>query len=167
MKSSRVDVQNRRDKILDYIISKEEVTLDELAMFFSVSSITIRRDIEELRNNRQIDVRNGVVTINPKYKGFIKDYNHSLERKLIQKKAAELIDDGDVIFINTSFTALGVLDYIEDKYCTVVTNNTHILDLDLSGDIIPILTGGEIRQPRSSLSGEFGLLLLLSLTCSS
>ena len=157
MKSSKAEVQNRRDKLLDYIVSKDKVTLDELAMFFSVSAITIRRDIEELKNNRQVDIRNGIITINPKYKSLIKDYHHSNERRLIQEKAAELVEDGDVIFINTSFTALGVLEYIDNKYCTVITNNTHILDLDLDSNIVPILTGGEVRQPRSSLSGNFAL----------
>ena len=49
MKSSKEEVQNRRDKVLDYIVSKETTSIDELSMYFSVSSITIRRDIEELQ----------------------------------------------------------------------------------------------------------------------
>lgn len=162
MKSSKAEVQNRRDKLLDYIINKEEVSLEELALFFSVSSITIRRDVEELRNNDQVFLRNGIVSINPRYKALLKDNHYAAERKLIQVKAAEFVDDYDVIFINTSFTALGILNYIEDRFCTVITNNTHILDLDLGQNIVPILTGGEIRQPRSSLSGEFALNMMNS-----
>lgn len=160
MKSSKAEVQERRDQLLDYIISKQEVTIDELALFFSVSSITIRRDIEELRGNGLVEIRNGIITVNPKYMNLLKDSHHANERKMIQKKAATLIEDGDVIFINTSFTALGILKFIEDKFCTVVTNNTHILDLDLGSNIVPILTGGEVRQPRSSLSGEFAIEML-------
>ncbi len=155
MKSSKAEVQNRRDKLLDYIISKESTSIEELALFFSVSSITIRRDVEEFRNNDQVELRNGIVTINPHYKRLLKDNHHALERKAIQMRAAKLVEEGDVIFINTSYTALGILEYIEDKFCTVVTNNTHILDLSLGSNIVPILAGGEIRQPRSSLSGEF------------
>ncbi len=160
MKSSKAEVQKRRDKLLDYIISKESTSIDELAQYFSVSAITIRRDVEELRSNDQVDLRNGTVTINPRYKRNLKDNHHALERKAIQKKAAKLIEEGDVIFINTSYTALGILEYIEDKFCTVVTNNTHILDLNLPANIVPILAGGEIRQPRSSLSGEFTIDVL-------
>ena len=160
MKSSKEEVQNRRDKVLDYIVSKETTSIDELSMYFSVSSITIRRDIEELRNNDMVDMRNGIVTINPRYKRHLKDNHHAAERRQIQMKAAKFIEDGDVIFINTSYTALGILEYIEDKNCTVVTNNTHILDLNLGPNIIPILAGGEIRQPRSSLSGEFTMDVL-------
>ena len=143
-------------------MSKDEVTFDELAVFFSVSAITIRRDVDELKANNIVDVRNGIITVNPKTKGLIKDRHNRNERRAIQKKAAELIQDRDVIFINTSFTALGILEFVEDKYCTVITNNTHILDLDLGYNITPILTGGEIRQPRSSLSGEFTLEMLRS-----
>ncbi len=160
MKSSKAEVQSRRDKLLDYIISKESTSIDELALFFSVSSITIRRDIEELRSNDQVEMRNGIVSINPRYKRHLKDNHHASERKAIQMRAAQLVDDNDVIFINTSYTALGILEYIEDKFCTVVTNNTHILDLNLGSNIVPILAGGEIRQPRSSLSGEFTIEIL-------
>ncbi len=157
MKSSKEEVQKRRDEILDYIISKETTSIDELALFFSVSTITIRRDIEELRSNDQVDMRNGIVTINPRYKRHLKDNHHAPERKAIQKKAATFVEEGDVIFINTSYTALGILEYIDGKFCTVITNNTHILDLNLGQNIVAILTGGEIRQPRSSLSGEFSI----------
>ena len=160
MKSSKAEVQERRDKVLNYIVSKETTNLDELALFFSVSAITIRRDIEELRSNELVDMRNGIITINPRYKRHLKDNHHAAERKQIQKRAAALVEDGDVIFINTSYTALGILEYIEDKFCTVVTNNTHILDLNLGPNIVPILAGGEIRQPRSSLSGEFTIDVL-------
>lgn len=166
MKSSKAEVQSRRDKLLDYIIQKEEVTLEELAMFFSVSSLTIRRDVEELRNNDQVSLRNGVITMNPRFKAMLKDNHYARERKLIQMKAAELVEDYDVIFINTSYTALGILNYIDEKICTVVTNNTHILDFDLGQNIIPILTGGEIRQPRSSLSGDFALSMLKNIKAS-
>ncbi len=157
MKNSKAEVQDRRDKEFNYILSKNEVSIDELALFFSVSSITIRRDIDEMRSNGLVDIRNGVVTINEKYRKNLKDNYHSSERKLIRKKAAQFVEDGDVLFINTSFTALGILEYIEDKHCTVITNNTHILDLELGSNITSILTGGEIRQPRSSLSGEVAL----------
>ena len=157
MKSSREEVQKRRDKILDYIISKETTSIEDLALFFSVSSITIRRDIEELKNNGMVELRNGIITVDPKYKSHLKDNHHARERKQIQRKAAQFVEERDVIFINTSYTALGILEYVEDQFCTVVTNNTHILDLNLSSNIVPILTGGEIRQPRSSLSGDFTL----------
>ena len=160
MKSSKAEVQERRDKLLDYILSKEQTSIEELALFFSVSSITIRRDVEELRNNDRVELRNGIVTINPRFKRHLKDNHHSQERKAIQMRAAKLVDENDVIFINTSYTALGILEYIEDKFCTVITNNTHILDLNLGSNIVPILTGGEIRQPRSSLSGEFTIDIL-------
>ena len=34
MKSSKEEVQNRRDKVLDYIVSKETTSIDELSMHF-------------------------------------------------------------------------------------------------------------------------------------
>ena len=157
MRGTKADVLNRRDELLAYIINKEETTIEELAMVFSVSTLTIRRDIEELKNNDVVSVRNGIVRIKDNRKFFFRDKSFYVERKRIQMRAAELIEDGDVIYINTSFTALGMLEFIQNTYCTVVTNNSHIFDLNLDNRIIPILTGGEIRQPRSSLSGEYTL----------
>ena len=160
MRGTKADVLNRRDELLAYIINKEETTIEELAMVFSVSTLTIRRDIEELKNNDVVSVRNGFVRITDNRKFFFRDKSFYVERKRIQMRAAELIEDGDVIYINTSFTALGMLEFIQNTYCTVVTNNSHIFDLNLDNRIIPILTGGEIRQPRSSLSGEYTLEML-------
>lgn len=160
MRSSIAEVQERRRQLLNYLISVNETTIEQLAIVFSVSTLTIRRDIEEFRANGQVTVRNGVVVITEAYRKKLKDNSFSYEKKQIQRKAANLVENRDVLFINTSYTALGILEYITDVYCTVVTNNTHILDLNLGPNISVILTGGEVRQPRSSLSGEYTLELL-------
>ena len=107
MRGTKADVLNRRDELLAYIVNKEETTIEELAMVFSVSTLTIRRDIEELKNNDVVSVRNGIVRIKDNRKFFLRDKSFYVERKRIQMRAAELIEDGDVIYINTvSYTHL-------------------------------------------------------------
>lgn len=160
MRNSIAEVQERRKQLLDYLISVNESSIEKLAMVFSVSTITIRRDIEEFRANGMVNVRNGIVVVTDAYRKKLRDDSFSFEKRQIQRKAATLVEDRDVLFINTSYTALGILEYITDVYCTVVTNNTHILDMSLGSNISVILTGGEVRQPRSSLSGEYTLELL-------
>ena len=154
MNNSRKDIKERREKLIEHIIENGKITIDDLAQHTSVSSITVRRDIEELKSQEIVQVKNGVVYIGENYKKKLKNYEHKNERIAIQRKAASFVSERDVIFINTSYTALGILEYVQDTFCTVVTNNTHIIDIDFDNNIVPILTGGEIRQPRSSLSGE-------------
>lgn len=154
MRSTKAELQKRREDILNYLIENGETTFEEAASYFSVSTLTIRRDIEEFRKQNIIDVRNGNLKINREYRSSMKNNEYSKERAAIQKKAATFVCAEDVLFINTSYTALGILKYINNIFCTIITNNTNILNIEYDSKIIPILCGGEIREPRSSVSGE-------------
>lgn len=155
MKRERAFVDNRRKSILQTLIHSPEISVEELAKLFKVSPITIRRDLQYLED------RNMVV----RYYGGAKptdyaDQLHDLDsihiyRELIARYAATLVEDGDTIFINTSQTALGIVDYITSKNVTIITNNGRILDHNLPANINVLLTGGEIRNPKEALVGEF------------
>ncbi|NLC55075.1 MAG: DeoR/GlpR transcriptional regulator, partial [Erysipelothrix sp.] len=75
----------------------------------------------------------------------------------IAKFAAGQVEENDTIFINTSSTALLVLKYIKRKHVTVITNNGKVLLMDYDPKISVLLTGGEVRNPKEALVGEFAL----------
>ena len=67
------------------------------------------------------------------------------------------MEDGDCIFINTSSTALGLLEFINAQDVTVITNNGKALMLEERQNVSVLLTGGEIRPPRASMTGEIAM----------
>ena len=73
-------------------------------------------------------------------------------RKLIARYAAGLVEDGDSLFINTSRNALQMLDYIQCRNVTVITNNGKAIGREYYDGISIILTGGELRHPKDAWS---------------
>ena len=76
-------------------------------------------------------------------------------RKKIAKYAASLVEDGATIFINTSATALQMIKYIKDKRVTVITNNGKAIFMEHSSKVSVILSGGELRDIKEAMVGEF------------
>ena len=122
-----------------------------------VSSLTIRRDLQYLEDEHLIERYYGGARL----KGMriaqeIYD-DVSIYRQKIAKYAASLIVDGDIVFINSSSTALGILPYITAKRVTVITNNGNVVNTLYSPNVSIILTGGELRQIKGTMAGEFTL----------
>nr|WP_279288696.1 MULTISPECIES: DeoR/GlpR transcriptional regulator [Hungatella] len=78
-------------------------------------------------------------------------------RRVVAKKAAELIEEGDIIFVNSSKTALLMLDYISGKRVSVITNNGNAITSSHDPLVSIILTGGELHGTKCSLVGDFAL----------
>ena len=80
------------------------------------------------------------------------------EKKLIGELAASLIEEGDIVFINSGTTATQVLQHIRrDSRITVFTNNVNAaLELGDPG-FHYYLTGGEFQSRSNSLAGRFAL----------
>ena len=78
------------------------------------------------------------------------------EKKRICKAAAELVKNGDVIFIDCSSTAEYMAAYLLDKKdITVITANLAIVEfLSEFSNIKIICLGGEIIEPPSMLGGD-------------
>lgn len=153
----------RQQKIMDYLNQNKEAKTEELSELFNTSPITIRRDFKELESA-------GLVL---RYYGgakILEDeiFNETdivkIKKQSIAKYAASLIEDGDTIFINSSSTAISILDYIKDKRVTVVTNNGRSLEKNLPPNIYLILTGGEIYGRKHSMVGDLAMQVLSNIT---
>jgi DeoR/GlpR family transcriptional regulator of sugar metabolism len=149
----------RREQIESLIRLEGEVQVTDLASRFSISPLTIRRDLDYLESKGAISRRYGVAiargTGEPlPYEGNI------IERakQAIARRAASLIEDGEQVFVNTSTTATSLIRHIESKDVTVITNSVAATSITpLSPGITMLVTGGEVRMPRGVLSGEFAL----------
>lgn len=111
----------RKEAILDFLKNKNIITVKELAQHFSVSDMTIRRDLYTLEENDSVEIFFGGVSL--KNKEPINNGGYSIENELeerteqkerIAKKAVSLIKENDVILIDTGSTTGSMLNYIED-----------------------------------------------------
>ncbi|WP_339182521.1 DeoR/GlpR family DNA-binding transcription regulator [Oceanobacillus sp. FSL W7-1293] len=150
MKAQRVTA------ILEYVKEKESVSLDELVDRFGVSKNTIRRDIQELVDEEQLVKVYGGVSISkpltvPYQDRKVKQFH---EKQKLAKLAAEFIEDGDIIFLDSGTTTVELLDFIKYKNITIVTNN---LDFTLDASAYPNLniysTGGVFERSTRSYVG--------------
>lgn len=146
----------RQGEILDILRTQGYVTVKYLIDELHYSSATINRDLNELQN-QQLIVRSygGVELARSTYIPiFFRTHKMQSEKKLIGKKAAELVEDGDTIFIDGSTTAQCMEQYLTSKNdLTVITNNI-ALAVNLSKNGIKVIClGGEIAEAPCMLYG--------------
>lgn len=169
MKQKKGIVYNRRQFILEYLKEHKTAETNVLANILSTSPITIRRDFQSLEDEGVVQRYYGGATLiqdslNKNYFSMNISEIKTLKKEAIAKKAATFINDGDLIFINSSSTALLILKYIKEKHVVVITNNGKALNMNLSPSIELILTGGTVYGKKQSLVGNFASQLVSKIT---
>lgn len=169
MKNTKSIVYNRRKEILQYLKTNKDIKNEELANFLNTSPLTIRRDLQALEDEGLVKRYHGGATLtnNIYHDTTLKDNENKLKQKhAIAKYAASLIDNGDTIFINTSSTALLILQYLGDKYVVVITNNSKALDITLPPNVDLVLTGGQVYGRKQSMVGDFATYIISKISAS-
>ncbi len=151
-------VQKRRDDIMLLIQKLGTVSVEQLSKEFSTSDVTIRRDLQYWESKGAIQRTRGGARLIQRMVN-VPDVNYNNDRYLhaIAKYAALFVEDGDTIFINTSYTALLMIHYIRYKSCTVITNNAAATQIQHDDHVKIVLTGGELNTPQKSRVGDIAL----------
>lgn len=120
---------DRQKEILALLFDKGSVSVGELSKKYGVRDETIRRDLKALAKDWNIEIIYGGAHV--KEAGAtqgVKELalaakrgeNHDA-KQIIARKAASLIEDGDVIGLNAGSTVEYILDYIGEKSVSIVT----------------------------------------------
>lgn len=152
----------RREKIQEYLAIHQIARTIDLMDLLDSSEATVRRDLEWLEQKGILERTHGGAILNQRVV-FEQEYQqraqyHPEEKRRIGQLAASLIEDGDIVFVNSGTTATQVLKHIRrDARITVFTNNVNAaLELGEPG-FRYYLTGGEFQSRSNSLSGRFAL----------
>ena len=86
------------------------------------------------------------------------------KKQEIAKLAATLVNDHDMIFINSGSTAFLLLNYLSDRNVTIITNNGRAIFRNPSSKAEIVLSGGEIYEKKKSLVGDFALYTFSKVT---
>lgn len=152
--------EERYDKILEILEEEKYISAQELSKRLFVSMPTIRRDLTQLQKTNQI-IRShgGAKKINSEHIVMPLDFRktvNSHEKRLLCRKAAELVGDNDIIFLDASTTILQMADFLCDKkQITVITNGIPLAMLLIKKGIKTYCTGGEIQKNSLAYSGSF------------
>ncbi len=150
---------DRQRQILELVNRNKVVNVNELSLLFSVSELTIRRDLDSLAKRGYVERTHGgalqrrALPVEPTYSE--KSQEQREQKISIARKAVEYIEDGDTVFINSGSTTFEVIQALKDKHITIVTNNidaTKVVHEDAQFSLI--LLGGVYRMRSHSVSGS-------------
>ena len=150
----------RRDKILELLKEDGSAKVISLAKIFKVSEVTIRQDLEKLEKDGFVKREHGgafLKNFEDSVKSFTLLNQDNIEQKqIIGKKAAELIESGETIILDSGSTTTEIAkNLIGRKDIKVITNALNIaLMLGAEPGIEVIVTGGEFKPPTLSLTGQ-------------
>jgi len=151
----------RQAAILDLVRLHGGVRVSHLVRQFSVSDMTIRRDLEALAERGLVDkVHGGATAAGPgstEEPGFVaKSARQQAEKMAIAARAAALVEPGTAIALSAGTTTAALARLLVDvPALTVVTNSIPVADAlhrsDRSDQTV-VLTGG-VRTPSDALVG--------------
>lgn len=154
---SRGFVEQRRQTIVEILREEGRASVSDLAERLGISPLTIRRDLAALEESGVICRRYGEALLAEGVSPQSPASPFEAEKEAIARAAARLVGDDELLFINTSSTALALVPHITAQGVTVVTNSARAQGLPIPQSGMILVTGGEIRPPRGVLSGEFAL----------
>ena len=164
MNRKKNDIEHRRKILLDMIrnANGEHLDIDQIASLLGVSPVTLRRDLVVLQEEGLVMRGYGkVAAVDPERQGDTDMLSDPINRIAI--RSAQFVEEGDIIFLNTSRTALQMLRYIEVPDVTVITNNVRAINSPRRSDMTLILTGGEVRYPKFAMVGDVAQRTLQSM----
>jgi DeoR/GlpR family transcriptional regulator of sugar metabolism len=158
----------RRRAIANLIRRQSTVRLKDLSASFGASDSTIRRDLEYLERQGILErTYGGAIVAEGKAvaKGTRQVPPLSSEETRIGSAAAELVAEGETVFLGSGPLALAVAHHIAEKPgVTVVTNTLDVATyLTDHSDLPLILTGGQVERHRGALVGHVAELALREL----
>lgn len=139
--------EERYDKILTILEEESYISATKLSEMLYVSLPTIRRDLAELgRRNQIIRSHGGAKKIHHEHVVAPLNFRktvRALEKRELCRSAAKLVQDNDIIFIDSSTTTLQMADFLgEKKGITVITNGITLATLLVKKGIKTYCTGG-------------------------
>lgn len=152
----------RIERLYEYILEHQTVSLDTLCEEFEVSRNTIRRDLSELMKRGSLTKIYGGVTVAPPPGSSMdtvpfeeRNIKNSDAKMRLARQAAALVQDGDVIFIDSGSTAGCFYSCLpKNLQLTIFTNNIEILiKSTYENDFRVLATGGQLARKTYSMVG--------------
>ncbi len=152
----------RRERIQEFLAEHKIAPSAELSTMLGVSEATVRRDLEWMENEGILYRTHGGAILSqhlqlePEYQQ--RAARQVEEKRAIGRMAASLVEDGDIIFVNSGSTTTQLIRQIPpNKNITVVTNNLNAAQ-EIGETSLELMIIGGVYQPTSiSVVGRFAI----------
>lgn len=154
--------RERLEEITRLVNKKGTIRISEIVELLNVTDMTVRRDFIELEEQGVLTKIHGGARSNKAFQ--YREYSHSEKhiqnkeaKQEIAERAAQLIEDGDTVFLGPGTTVAFLAEAIKNPRLTVITNCMPvftILSQKKTEDFQVFLLGGEYRQVTESFVGE-------------
>lgn len=161
----------RTNKIIDILKQKNGATVKELASILQVSEMTIRRDLSFLKDNNIVNNVFGATIYNPSNNIEKLDSLYTIEsecikqekeKDIIGKTAANLINNDDIIIIDTGTTTEKLAKYISNNLniTALIFNINILMELSKKKNVNLIFSGGYFHENTQMFESEEGIKLI-------
>ena len=150
----------RRSQIEQMIIKNKSVLVPELAKMFDVTTETIRSDLEKLEKQGVLVRTYGGATVVESQEADLEIHKRETVnfegKQSIGRRAAEMIQDGETVFLDASTSSLHLARNLKGKNgLTIITNAEKIVaELAECENIRVICTGGRLHKKNMSYIGR-------------
>jgi len=144
----------------NYILERDTVSMEELRKKFNISMNTVRMDVAQLVDKGAVKKVYGGVCSNEKSNLVPfeeRQLKNSNKKMAIGKLASSLVQDGDIIYIDSGTTAMCLVEYLRDtKDVTILTNSVNVINrgIPLPNLNIICLSGTLERKTNSFISAD-------------
>jgi len=155
--------RQRRERILNEVYETGHVSVSNLAAACAVSEATVRRDLRSLARTHPIElVYGGASLVRSCDFSFRSKSMRNIEaKKIIGRLAADLVEDGDTIFLDSGTTCFEMAPFLKRRRSlSVIVNSARLaMELDAPG-LNVILLGGKYRPERMDTIGPIAISTL-------
>jgi len=122
---------DRRKRIEALVSQRDTVTMEELRDAFGVSMNTVRSDVAYLVGTGAVEKIYGGVRAVQRQEVPLFTQRTQLrteEKRRVARRAQELIEDGDTLYIDAGTTTMHLIDFLDPaKHVTIVTGNLYVV----------------------------------------
>lgn len=161
--------EDRQLRIISHVRDRGFATVAELCQLYGVSEATIRRDLDALAEQGQVrrlrggagDIK-GTVRPEPDLRSFAEvAASASKEKQAIARRAASLVEDGDVIALDAGTTVAAMCPFLANRSVTVATSSLPVIEaLESAPAVDVIVVGGVLRPSYRSMVGHLAESML-------
>lgn len=148
----------RKQKTLDVLLTNGKVGVAELAERFNVTRETVRRDLEKLEAEGVLERTHGgavaIVERDQDLPYLTRESFHRPAKQQIAHKAAQLIDEGNALMLDSSSTVFEMLPALAGLAdLQLISNSLRLAAAGAESEHALITVGGELRKKSLAFVG--------------
>lgn len=149
-------MNQRHTKLIEIVSKYGKIEVNKLAKLLETSQVTIRKDLDYLSEKGILRRERGYALLKNKDDINYRMAFHYEEKQKIAKAAAELVEDGETIIVESGSTCAMFVEQLIStrKGITVITNSSYIANFIKDNlDVEIILLGGNYQKHTQAMVG--------------